>query len=99
MVTDSQVRRLVREMEEGKGMAVAVKNEAPHEESEHDHFIKENPEVKAILRGMTEQHWDTWPDIPIPALRGMTPRRAAKDPVGRELLESLLLDFESRNGR
>jgi hypothetical protein len=31
------------------------------------------------------------------ALRGMTPRKAAKDPVGREFLESLLLDFESRN--
>ena len=27
----------------------------------------------------------------------MTPRKAAKSPRGRELLESLLLDFEGRN--
>jgi hypothetical protein len=32
-------------------------------------------------------------------LRGKTPRQAAKDPIGRELLESLFLDFDSRNSR
>jgi hypothetical protein len=49
------------------------------------------------LQQMMDKHRATWPDTPVPALRGMTPRRAAKDPAGRELLESLLLDFESRN--
>jgi|ERR1051326_5749930 hypothetical protein len=61
--------------------------------------LNETPEVKKLLKGMMEKHWDTWPDIPLPALRGMTPRHAARDPVGRELLESLLLDFESQNRR
>ncbi len=70
-----------------------------HEESENDRILKETPEVKAMLKGMIEKHWETWPDIPVPALRGMTPRRAAKDPVGRELLESLLLGFETQNRR
>jgi hypothetical protein len=55
------------------------------------------PEVQAKLKEMMDKHWATWPDTPIPALRGMTPRQAARDPRGRELLESLLLDFESRN--
>ncbi len=55
------------------------------------------PEVQAMLRREMEKHWASWPDTPVPALRGMTPRKAAKDPIGRELLESLLLDFESKN--
>jgi hypothetical protein len=55
------------------------------------------PEVQAKLKEMMDRHWATWPDTPVPALRGMTPRQAARDPRGRELLESLLLDFESRN--
>ena len=55
------------------------------------------PEVQAMLKREMEKHWDSWPDTPVPALRGMTPRKAAKDPIGRELLESLLLDFESKN--
>lgn len=55
------------------------------------------PEVQAMLKREMNKHWDSWPDTPVPALRGMTPRKAAKDPIGRELLESLLLDFESKN--
>lgn len=57
------------------------------------------PEVQAKLKEMLDRHWATWPDTPIPALRGMTPRHAARDPRGRELLESLLLDFEARNSQ
>jgi len=55
------------------------------------------PEVQAMLKREMNKHWASWPDTPVPALRGMTPRKAAKDPIGRELLESLLLDFESKN--
>ena len=73
------------------------KNPVQREESEHDRLLKESPELKALLRGMMEKHWETWPDVPVPALRGMTPRRGAKDPLGRELLGSLLLEFESNN--
>jgi hypothetical protein len=56
-----------------------------------------SPEIQALLKGKMDEHWQTWPDIPLPALSGMTPRKAAKSNAGRELLESLLLDFESRN--
>lgn len=55
------------------------------------------PEVQAMLKREMEKHWTAWPDTPVPALRGMTPKEAAKDPKGRELLESLLLEFETRN--
>ena len=46
-----------------------------------------------------EKHWESWPDIPVPALRGLTPRQAAKNKVGREILGSLLLKFEVRSGK
>ena len=64
---------------------------------EHDRLMKESPEARAFMREMREQHLAAWVDQPVPALRGMTPREAAKDPEGRELLESLLMDFELRN--
>jgi hypothetical protein len=49
------------------------------------------------MKTMMEQHWANWLDTPIPALRNMIPRKAVNDPEGRELLESLLMDFETRN--
>jgi len=69
----------------------------PQGSEEHDRLLRESPELRAQLKEMTERHWAAWLDEPVPALRGMTPRQAAKDPVGRELLESLLMDFALRN--
>lgn len=80
---------LLKEVEKGKGKPIS--------ESEEEKKLKELPEVKAMMKQMMEKHMRSWPDEPVPALRGMTPRLAAKDPEGRELLESLLLDFEMKN--
>src|SRR5215216_2039543 len=52
------------------------------------------PEVRLKLEETARQHWVTWFDLPVPALNNMTPREAAKTEEGRELLESLLLDYE-----
>jgi hypothetical protein len=52
------------------------------------------PEVRSKLEETARQHWVTWFDLPVPALNNMTPREAAKTEEGRELLESLLLDYE-----
>lgn len=52
------------------------------------------PEVRLKLEEHARQHWVTWFDVPVPALNHMTPREAAKTAEGRELLESLLLDYE-----
>lgn len=82
---------IMREIEEHK------EDGEPPEESEHDRIMRESPEARELMRGMMEKHWARWPDIPLPALRGMTPRQAAKDPEGRELLESLLMEFELHN--
>jgi hypothetical protein len=53
------------------------------------------PELRAIMEEISRQHWETWFDLPVPALSGMTPREAAKTEEGRELLESLLLFYEN----
>lgn len=55
------------------------------------------PEMRLQLEEHARQHWATWFDVPIPALNNMTPREAAKTDEGRELLESLLLEYESRD--
>jgi|GEM_PF-1018683 len=65
--------------------------------SEDQRRLRELPEVQGLLKEATEKHWKSWPDTAIPALRGMTPKQAAKDKLGRELLESLLLEYESRS--
>lgn len=54
-------------------------------------------EVRLKLEETARQHWATWFDVPVPALNNMTPREAAKAEEGRELLESLLLDYERHN--
>lgn len=84
---------------EGLMKELAKGDSKPQSESDHDRLMKESPEARAFMKGFMEQHWAEWPDKPIPALRGMTPRQAAKDPEGRELLESLLMDFELQNER
>ncbi len=59
--------------------------------------LEHSPEAQALMAEMNAEHWRTWPDIPLPALRGQTPRQAAQTPDGRERLEVLLLDFSARN--
>ncbi len=54
------------------------------------------PEVQALIKEMARKQWDEWPDRPIPALKGKTPKQAAKSAAGRERLEALLIDFERR---
>ncbi|MBF8296673.1 MAG: hypothetical protein HW389_3218 [Bacteroidetes bacterium] len=81
-------------------MKEAEKEEArgkPVRESEHDRLMRESPEARAFMKEMMEKHWADWPDTSLPALRGMTPRKATKHPEGRELLESLLMEFDLRN--
>jgi hypothetical protein len=62
---------------------------------ERDEF-NQTPEAQAIMAQMGAEHWRTWPDTPLPALGGKTPRQAAKTPEGRERLDVLLLDFAGR---
>ncbi|MEI6806063.1 MAG: hypothetical protein WCK49_06105 [Myxococcaceae bacterium] len=54
------------------------------------------PEVQEALKKINEKHWQTWPDIPIPMLLGMTPREAAKASHMQERLQMLFLSLESK---
>ena len=60
--------------------------------------VTPDPELLAIMAKMNAEHWRTWPDIPLPALGGQTPRQAAAIPAGRERLEVLFLDFSAHEG-
>jgi hypothetical protein len=57
----------------------------------------EEAAVEEALVAMQKRHWDAWVDESIPALGGLTPKEAAKTKDGKELLEALLFDFESKN--
>jgi hypothetical protein len=80
-----------------QAMAKAERGRKKESESEHDRIMKEHPELKTMMKQQMEEHWASWPDMPLTGLRGMTPREAVNDDIGRELLESVLLDFEVRN--
>ncbi len=59
--------------------------------------LERTPEIQALMAKMNAEHWRTWPDIPLPALHGQTPRQAAQTPAGRERLEVLLLEFSAHD--
>lgn len=51
------------------------------------------PEVQEAIAEMMRKHEETWPDVELPALGGLTPRQAAADPATRPDVEALLDDF------
>ncbi len=57
----------------------------------------QTPEMEALVQEMARKHWASWIDQKIPALGNITPRKAAQTRLGREKLEALLLDFETRD--
>jgi hypothetical protein len=63
-----------------------------------DDELQALPEVQATIAEMTAKHYDTWPDAPLPALNGKTPRASVKTKEGRERVEALLASFEWRQG-
>nr|AAP58624.1 hypothetical protein [uncultured Acidobacteriota bacterium] len=58
-------------------------------------YDQTQPEIMAMMEEVARQHWESWFDLPVPALNDMTPREAAQTEEGRELLESLLLFYEN----
>jgi len=54
----------------------------------------ESPEIKERMREMALEYWENWYRQKIPALGNRTPIQAAKSAEGRELLESLLIEYE-----
>lgn len=54
--------------------------------------------VPEVVAEFQQRHWQEWIDQPVPALKGQTPRQAARTAPGRERLEALLAEFEWRGG-
>ncbi len=52
-----------------------------------------------VVTHYKEEHYRTWPDTPLPALGGKTPRQAAKTPKGVNLLDGLLREFQKSEER
>ena len=58
------------------------------------------PEVKKkVLMDFYAKHYEKWPDTPLPALGGSTPREAAADPEQRAPLIEMLKTFENTEDR
>jgi hypothetical protein len=71
--------------------------DAPTEPAESDPLP---PEVAAgILKEFKDRHYATWPDEPLPALDGRTPRAAARTAKLRARLVDLLKDMENHELR
>jgi len=68
----------------------------PQQRREDDAQAKllKDPAVLAGLRDSLQKETDAWISKKVPALGGRTPLQAVKDPDLREIVESLLLDFE-----
>lgn len=51
------------------------------------------PELIEHVRGLNDAHYAQWPDDPLPALGGKTPRQAMRTKSGREKVDALLRDL------
>jgi hypothetical protein len=61
--------------------------------AEHEALMN-HPEVQAKMDEMMRKHWEAWPDMELPALKGKTPRQAVRDEWGRQQVNALLEDAE-----
>ncbi|MBT9559196.1 MAG: hypothetical protein IV100_24395 [Myxococcales bacterium] len=57
------------------------------------------PDELAAVVVFKTQHYATWPDIPVPALGGNSPRKAIKTAKGRAEVEAMLRDLERIEGQ
>ena len=67
------------------------------EDSRSPSFENLPPEVQAQIKTMMKNRWENWYNQPIPALNNMTPVEASKNNLGRDLLRSLLLEYEQNS--
>jgi len=58
-----------------------------------------SPEMAEALREFKGRHYADWPDQPLPALNGLTPRQAARTAAGCAAVDALLKDMEHHEHR
>src|SRR5258705_2321861 len=54
----------------------------------------EHPEVREKISAMMAAHWEHWVDQPIPILGNRTPMEPGKNPDGREIVQSIVIQAE-----
>jgi hypothetical protein len=57
------------------------------------------PEIEQIELELKQRHYAGWLDHPLPALRGLTPRAAARTASGRAAVDVLLKEIENQEQR
>jgi hypothetical protein len=88
----------VNEMWEAAAAGSTTAERPRRDESSNQISLAEmSPEFRVQMEETARQHWIAWMDLPVPALNNMTPREASKTEEGRDLLESLLLFYESHD--
>lgn len=85
---------VIESLESALAQAGARSEEPP---AAGDEDLMSSPEAQEMVRELIRQHYREWLDSPIPALKDQTPREAARSEKGRERLEVLLLELESRD--
>lgn len=65
---------------------------APHEAEQAE--LMQHPEVRTRLEELQRRHYESWPEVPVPALNNRTPLEAIQDPDGREMVDALITQFE-----
>jgi len=86
-----EVQSIDEAMAEHAGKRESAKDRAARQRDEE---LQAQPEVQAMLAKFNADHYSTWPDVPLPALKGKTPRVATRTADGRERVEALIADFE-----
>lgn len=68
-----------------------------HEREQAD--LAAEPEVQAAIRNALRSHYRSWVDQKLPALGNRTPRKAVRDPDGREAVEALVAQLKRDGAR
>lgn len=106
-LSKERLERLTRMLEERLGSAIHRKGtvtqraeealeqrQQSHEETQETTSSIPPHVQNTLTRKLMKQYYTRWVDTPIPALDGLTPRQAAKDPAYQARLHELLKDFE-----
>jgi len=89
------VRHRLREHEDPLSEKAALPSPSSNERAAEP----PTPEAAQLLLAFKEQHYVSWPDEPLPALGGKTPRAAAATAQGRSSVDVLLKDMENHEQR
>lgn len=68
----------------------------PKEDGELEQALLHDPETRSHFQQIIQRQVEDWVHQKVPVLGGRTPLQAVQDPDGREIVESLLLDWERR---